>query len=563
MPSTAFVPGATAQNSLLLGDLNPGSAWSGPHGFFDAGTYVLFAATGAGIGTELWRTNGTVNGTQLVKDIAPGGNSGQPRDFVLLPEGRVLFSANGELWSTDGTTAGTLLVADLNPLGISDPAEFTWHPELGAFVFAASDTVRGRELWITDGSAAGTRVLADLRPGSASSGPRHFSVLGNGRMLFYADDGLNGLEPWTVDASGARLVLDVFPGAAPGVAVAEKPAVLGSMLFFYGTDAAHGKEPWVSDGTPAGTRVLDMRPGSASTMAATVPSPAVFEGRAFFPASFDANGVELCSSDGTVAGTRVHADLRPGPLSSSPQDLTPAKGFLYGVATDSNLGRELFVLPAGSGAPSFNDILPGVDNSLAQGLVAVERSVYLSARITAAQSTLHGMRVTGTATRVLLGLAETNGTGFKSSCAGVVFAALHPIVGVEPFVIEHDEGMGIPTFGPCRLLMPRLEFSPPNLGQNLEIRGHVESSNSAGVLLLAGLRATRVNLGDDCWLRIDPTLSLHIALPFPDPNGDWSLTLLLPNNPSLFLERLHAQSVWLALTSFRIGTSPTFCLIPR
>jgi len=407
--------------------------------------------------------------------------------------------------------------------------------------------------------------LTDLRPGSEGSNPRRITRFA-GHLLFYADDGVRGLEPWILDGNGvAHLLLDVFPGVASGVSADEKPVVLGGRFFFYGTDATHGREPWVSDGSPAGTRVLDMRPGSASALGVTpVPSPAAFEGRAFFPANLGTgSGVELCSSDGTVAGTRVHADLRPGSLSSNPQDLTPAKGFLYGVATDSNLGRELFVLPAGGGAPVFNDILPGVDNSLIQGLVAVERSVYFAARNSAVQSTLFGMRATGAATRELITVTETNGTGFTPTCTGVVFSALSPIVGVEPYVIEHSEGMAVPTHEPCRVLMPQVEFGPPNLGQNLEVRGRVESPNAVGVLFVSSLRVTHVHLGEECWLRLDPVFSLHIPLPSPDVDGSWRLNLPLPDDPNLFLQRLAAESAWVSLTSLRIGTSPMFCLIPR
>ena len=84
-------------------------------------------------GSELWKTDGTVAGTSLVKDIVPGtGSSGayslgefyqfeMPSAPVLqLPDGSVLMAGytpdkGTEVWKTDGSAAGTLLVKDIYP----------------------------------------------------------------------------------------------------------------------------------------------------------------------------------------------------------------------------------------------------------------------------------------------------------------------------------------------------------------------------------------------------------------------------------------------------------------
>jgi len=132
-------------------------------------------------GFELWKTDGTVAGTVLVKDINPpatGANS-VPHGFTEL-NGALYFRAttsdvNGyRLWKTDGTTAGTVLVKDINPLdtrAISYPVVFTRLN--GALYFHADDGVNGIELWKTDGTAAGTQLLKDICPGTCS-GPAGF-----------------------------------------------------------------------------------------------------------------------------------------------------------------------------------------------------------------------------------------------------------------------------------------------------------------------------------------------------------------------------------------------------
>ena len=75
---------------------------------------ILFSATEATNGYELWITDGTTAGTSLLKDIYAGSSSSNPGFITSLGNGSALFraydSTNGyELWITDGTTAGTSL----------------------------------------------------------------------------------------------------------------------------------------------------------------------------------------------------------------------------------------------------------------------------------------------------------------------------------------------------------------------------------------------------------------------------------------------------------------------
>jgi ELWxxDGT repeat protein len=61
-----------------------------------------------------------------------------------------------ELWVTDGTTVGTQLLKNINPTGDSYSRYFTEYNE--KLYFQADDGTNGYELWITDGTSAGTQM---------------------------------------------------------------------------------------------------------------------------------------------------------------------------------------------------------------------------------------------------------------------------------------------------------------------------------------------------------------------------------------------------------------------
>ena len=86
------------------------------------GATVFFIAYDDDRGLELWKTDGTDAGTKLVKDINQSQglfNDSNPSHLTNVA-GTLFFAADDgihgqELWSSDGTAPGTQLVRDLNP----------------------------------------------------------------------------------------------------------------------------------------------------------------------------------------------------------------------------------------------------------------------------------------------------------------------------------------------------------------------------------------------------------------------------------------------------------------
>ena len=132
-----------AQQPMQLADINatPVIYNANPDDMVVIGSVVFFSAFDPLLGRELWRSDGTEAGTQLVKDIHPGDNASSPRNLTVV--GSILyFTANDgthgtELWRSDGTSDGTYLVKDIDPMGSSNPNELT---AVGStLVFAAND----------------------------------------------------------------------------------------------------------------------------------------------------------------------------------------------------------------------------------------------------------------------------------------------------------------------------------------------------------------------------------------------------------------------------------------
>ena len=178
-------------------------------------------------GCELWRTDGTVNGTYLVKDIKEGVNpndttlklSFNPNKFTTI--GNQVFFKGGleELWVTDGTETGTVQLKS-NERNIYENWYYSSHPSVffnlnGKLIFSSVTKTEGIELWISDGTLDGTKLLKDIMSGMGGGILRSSNYLiKDGYLYFTADDGVHGRELWRTDGTenGTKIILDFIPG---------------------------------------------------------------------------------------------------------------------------------------------------------------------------------------------------------------------------------------------------------------------------------------------------------------------------------------------------------------
>ncbi|HEY0654313.1 MAG TPA: ELWxxDGT repeat protein [Chryseosolibacter sp.] len=276
-----------------------------------AGNTLYFAANDGQTGIELWRSDGTAENTVLVKDIYPGSASSNPESFRAV-NGTLYFVATGrglgkEVWKSDGTANGTSLLKDIFPKsGSSNPAHLT--VVNGKLFFAANDGLHGYELWVSDGSSSGTVLVKDIRTETkVSSSPDNFAAAG-AHLYFVANDPAFGRELWKSDGTEAGTVQVKDIRAGTGTSAIDNTVGVGNILYFTATDGISGQELWRSDGTEAGTYLLkDMTPGSAGSHGEVAFSHKMgnftsLNGLLFYTA-YQGNSYYIWKSDGTAAGT--------------------------------------------------------------------------------------------------------------------------------------------------------------------------------------------------------------------------------------------------------------------
>ncbi|MCA9171076.1 MAG: hypothetical protein KDB23_25560, partial [Planctomycetales bacterium] len=264
---------------------------SQPHLYTQLGDAVYFIAETGATGSELWRTDGTHDGTQLVRTIAPADAG---RSDELISFGDTLYfngydaDAGWELWTSDGTAGGTQRFIDIAPgsYGSSPHAltEVNGHIYFGTRNNDQSQT----ELWQTDGTIAGTTQISAwphaLGIGTILTANEKAFVRLNYQDQFWVTNGTpegtttwnHKLLPYQIyhDTSVAALNDHIFFIDSQGILKRSDGTDEGTTTFFFGEwpqrIASIGNTLYfglnsgllASDGTPEGTRRIIDAPGS-------------------------------------------------------------------------------------------------------------------------------------------------------------------------------------------------------------------------------------------------------------------------------------------------------------
>ena len=343
------------------------------------GNRLYFPAFSPSTGTELWSSDGTSAGTQLVADLEPGGAGSDIARIASL--GSVAYFARATqyampasyaLWHTDGTVANTQAVPNVTVDPLIRFAPFGTRLYFAGF----SQTYPGVSvLMATDGTAANTGVVGTSF--AYSETPAELTV--NGSALYYTavghSSGFNGGGLFKVTTpTDAPTLLCSMPTL--GYASSHYLTPFGTNLCFVDSDSV-----WLTDGTQGNLVSLTNAPQYFDPHGLT----AIGTSKLVFAATESAVGTELWSSNGTLAGSSRIADINTDTNSSNISDAVRFKGKIFFIATDAATGGELWCSDGTSaGTQRVIDLYAGATGSSAHALTVVGNTLYFSAYTPAA-----------------------------------------------------------------------------------------------------------------------------------------------------------------------------------
>ena len=204
--------------SLMIIDLTPKKSDAIPlQGAKLIGSEIYFIGFTTEFGSELWKTKGTFDTTEMIKDIYVDENyfnsSGIGGDFLKFGS-KVYFTARDnshgyEVWKTDGSEDGTQMIKDINTGNNNTGGRPQYLTEFnGSLYFTQSDSKNSR-IWKTNGTPSGTVSVINIPDVNV-----HSDIFAhNGNLYFGMDTPETGTELWKLDADdNLTFIKDIFPG---------------------------------------------------------------------------------------------------------------------------------------------------------------------------------------------------------------------------------------------------------------------------------------------------------------------------------------------------------------
>ncbi len=296
-----WISDGTVAGTTLFKDIEPGSGGSYPKAFTVANNKLFFMNED---NHKLYVCDGTAAGTTIIKDNGVVLFNGMT-DFAVMNTNIYFTSDNGTgagygLWKSDGTLAGTVLVKPdiINTLGSN------YTVLNNQLYFNSYDGINGSELWVSDGTAAGTNMVINLMAesgGTMNNGSPDNFITYNNKVYFTATDDTHGRELFSTDGTtaGTQIVKDMEPGTNNSHPF--QSVIYNGQLFFCCNQGNNAHGLWKSDGTNAGTTLVKAG-GSGQPLLNDLKGLTVWNGKLYFTVN-DNFSFPVWQSDGTTAGT--------------------------------------------------------------------------------------------------------------------------------------------------------------------------------------------------------------------------------------------------------------------
>jgi ELWxxDGT repeat protein len=277
-----------------------------------------------GQGQKLLKSDGTPQGTVMIKDTYRATMSSDPNSFIRS-NGLVYLQALGDygyyqyVYRTDGTSAGTIRLRTFSEIDDMEAGTDG--------VFFSGFTSKGDwQLWRTNGNVSGNVLLKQI-PGLSPRSHRTLTNV-NGTLFFH-----NGGELWRSDGTPAGTVM------VKAFNQVQQLAASGNIAYVLVRNAAGREELWKSNGTAAGTVLVKTIRADAAPASNTLVPHSTLNNIFYFVGNNGVHGFELWRSNGTASGTYMVTDLRTGDnndFGSDFRSMTVFKDALYVSAIDEN-----------------------------------------------------------------------------------------------------------------------------------------------------------------------------------------------------------------------------------
>ena len=226
--------------------------WSSPNNvpfqyISEIGTSFLFK-----FGGDLWKSDGTVTGTQEVFDFSTYKEMSAfswTANFIgirTITEYESLSqTGEADLWISDGTTPGTTQIYNYQDFGL-----FNNIVHSDVLYFTANDSISGMEVWASDGTTSGTSIHHESNAGFDGAFFNYLGVVGN-RLWWHqahANASIGQLMASDMDGSNVELLTEI--GGYDGFAHATSQSAI-----YYWDYTQNNADLQITDGTISGTSV--------------------------------------------------------------------------------------------------------------------------------------------------------------------------------------------------------------------------------------------------------------------------------------------------------------------
>lgn len=289
--------------------------------------------------TQHWVSNGTAEGTINISTLNSNFSTGSLNNQLAVVGDTYYFTAYDavggfELWKSNGTPMGTMPVKNINTMiASSNPTQFVAFDN--EVYFTADDIKHGREIWKTDGTIANTNLVADLNA-STNYDVNYSSIISG--MIAYNDVMIAQITYQLVKFN-KTMPPTGFYAPIVGLANPENPEFIqfNNKIYYKGwdIDTDGGYDLFATDGNTV-SKIKDFHGGYDGGKPTNF---VVWGGLLYFMTDVASTSPKIWKTDGTEAGTVLVKDLTWGLIESK---FYAVNGVLMFVYSSPDYGTELW-----------------------------------------------------------------------------------------------------------------------------------------------------------------------------------------------------------------------------